>query len=109
MVERSVGQEQTIEVNNTIGKRFIVSRFRHAAFEKVITDEQILRFICVEMLSAVCRDLNSELPPARQTPFHLIIDLSGTASSSNIQLLKQSSAIYLFIHGCLSILESLKS
>jgi len=49
-----------------------------------------LRSICMEMLSAVSRNLNPEISPARQGPFHLVVDLSGSATSANILLLKQS-------------------
>jgi hypothetical protein len=61
---------------------------RISAFEKVVSDEQLLRLICCEMLSAVCRDLNSEISPSRQAPFNLVVDLSGSSTSKD--LLKQS-------------------
>ncbi|KAI6224867.1 Neuroblastoma-amplified sequence [Aphelenchoides besseyi] len=65
-------------------------QLRRSQFEKLISDEELLRLICSEMLESVCYQQKSDLPAARQAPFHLVVDLSGTAESAKVSLLKQN-------------------
>ncbi|CAD5206999.1 unnamed protein product [Bursaphelenchus okinawaensis] len=69
---------------------FKARRLRSAAFESLISDEQILNLILNEMVEVAVVDLHPEPKPYLRAPFHLVVDLNGTAESARIPLLKQS-------------------
>ncbi|KAI6229085.1 Neuroblastoma-amplified sequence [Aphelenchoides fujianensis] len=81
-------------------------QLRRSAFEAAVGDEEVLRFVCGEMLESVCRHSSDDLPASRQAPFHLVVDLSGTAASAKIPLLKQSAFEELIVEKSQQFLDS---
>ncbi|CAD5211411.1 unnamed protein product [Bursaphelenchus xylophilus] len=70
---------------------FRARRLRSAAFENLLPEDQILNLILNEMIESAVQDLNPEPKPYLRAPFHLVVDLNGTAESAKMSLLKQST------------------